>query len=343
MITAIARAGRRHAGGLLALALVIGVLAVGLASVHDQVGSQPTVTWLFDASPTSSGSTDSRPGGEVPPAHAAAGRPVRLPTGRCWASAAESPPRSASTRRWCGSSSPWRPRSAGPAWPSTPRRRSPSRARRGDGHPRRRAPDRHRDHDPGGRGAAPDRPGGAAAAAGAALARRRDTGRHRDRRPHRWRRPRARPAPAVGAAGDDRGAPRRRRARPDRRRRRRPGRAGRRLHLRGADRGGGRRGRRGRGAARRAATGRARPKRRTSAPSASAPTSARPWPRGCTTPSCRPSRSSSAPTTRGRPAARPAPGARAARLALRRGARRTARPRSRRRCDAGGRGGGALR
>jgi phage shock protein PspC (stress-responsive transcriptional regulator) len=48
VITAIAGAGRRHAGGLLALALVIGVLAVGLASVHDQVGTQPTLTWLFE-------------------------------------------------------------------------------------------------------------------------------------------------------------------------------------------------------------------------------------------------------------------------------------------------------
>ena len=48
VLTAIVGAGRRHAGGLLALSLLVGVLAVGMASVHDQVGSQPALTWLLE-------------------------------------------------------------------------------------------------------------------------------------------------------------------------------------------------------------------------------------------------------------------------------------------------------
>ncbi len=48
VVTAIALAGRRHAGGLLALSLVVGVLAVGMASVHDQAGSQPALQWLLE-------------------------------------------------------------------------------------------------------------------------------------------------------------------------------------------------------------------------------------------------------------------------------------------------------
>jgi phage shock protein PspC (stress-responsive transcriptional regulator) len=47
VLTAIAFAGRRHAGGLLALSLLVGLLAVGMASVYDQVGSQPAVDWLL--------------------------------------------------------------------------------------------------------------------------------------------------------------------------------------------------------------------------------------------------------------------------------------------------------
>jgi phage shock protein PspC (stress-responsive transcriptional regulator) len=47
VLAAIAFAGRRHAGGLLALSLLVGLLAVGMASVHDQVGSQPALDWLL--------------------------------------------------------------------------------------------------------------------------------------------------------------------------------------------------------------------------------------------------------------------------------------------------------
>jgi phage shock protein PspC (stress-responsive transcriptional regulator) len=47
VLTAIAFAGRRHAGGLLALSLLVGLLAIGMASVYDQVGSQPAVDWLL--------------------------------------------------------------------------------------------------------------------------------------------------------------------------------------------------------------------------------------------------------------------------------------------------------
>ncbi len=48
---AIAFSGRRHAGGLLALALLVGLLAVGLASIADDAGriagSEPVVEWTL--------------------------------------------------------------------------------------------------------------------------------------------------------------------------------------------------------------------------------------------------------------------------------------------------------
>jgi phage shock protein PspC (stress-responsive transcriptional regulator) len=48
VIVAIAGAGRRHAAGLLVLSLLVGVLALGMASIHDDVGSQPALRWLLE-------------------------------------------------------------------------------------------------------------------------------------------------------------------------------------------------------------------------------------------------------------------------------------------------------
>jgi phage shock protein PspC (stress-responsive transcriptional regulator) len=47
VVAAIIGAGRRHAGGLLALSLAVGLIALGLGSIHDQIGSQPAIEWLY--------------------------------------------------------------------------------------------------------------------------------------------------------------------------------------------------------------------------------------------------------------------------------------------------------